>query len=244
MREQAIEFFVDVYLLGQESDFLFESAGIQGLLQLPDSAQQPVAQASPNLGQPFADTCSPLLHPLQALPQGGSHLLALAAAGRLQLGSGLGQQSQRGFLHRGRIRQLFLDHARPTHQGRHRGFGFHRRQPGELPVQLHQFAGQVAVQLEPACRGASGGLEAQGGIDLAAREVSAEEFADGGVQGPKFLWQAQAALEETVIHRAHFPAEPAKLELALQPGKACHAPNHGCFRPVGSGTMLPACRPD
>ncbi|MNQ96656.1 hypothetical protein D3C85_1122720 [compost metagenome] len=85
--------------------------------------------------------------------------------------------------------------------------------------------GALAVDLQGLAAAFLG--QAQGALDLAARQGLAQRFAHAAFEVAEGFRQAQVRLQIAVVDRAQFPAQGAVRAGALDPGKGGHAVYHG-----------------
>src|SRR5688572_5687813 len=223
---QAVEFFLDVHLAGEERDFLLEALGVDRDAKLCRAIRGPRLDARAHFGQPRAHGRDALAQRVAALSQRVAQPRTLAGARFVELGDRFREQRHRLGCDRCEIPIGLAYHTRPAQYvksaDRAGGAAQHRR---DLDRALLEFGDQGTVELE---RGRFGGDTAQvnAGFYLAAPQARAEQRARIALEATQLVRQPQRQLQVTVVDRSQLTAERPPRALTLASCEAGHAADH------------------
>src|SRR5688572_21135840 len=223
---QAVEFFLDIHLAGEQRDLLLEALGVDRDAQLCRAIRGPRLDARAHLGHARAHGPDALAQRVAALPQRVAQPCTLAGARFVELGDRFREQRHRLGCDRCEIAIGLAYHTRPAQYvksaDRAVGAAEHLRDLGRALLELGD---QGTVELE---RGRFGRGTAQINtcLYLAAPQARAEQCARIALEATQLVRQPQRQLQVAVVDGSQLAAERPPRALTLASCEAGHAADH------------------
>ncbi|MNZ62488.1 hypothetical protein D3C78_806130 [compost metagenome] len=211
----------------QQDHFLFQALRVELGLHVTEAVEDLLPLGGEHLRYQDAQGGDLAGHVVQALVDQSGQLGAFAVTAILQFVQGLFEQGHGFAVERLRVGGISHQHARPGQYFERIERCWLLDQAGDCLGGGNQLRGALAINLQ--------GLavilfvEAQGALDLAARQALAQALAHSTFEVAEGFWQAQVRLQVAMIDRAQFPDQGAPATGALDTSKSGHAVHHGKY---------------